>query len=81
MKSAFEAYALSLFGHTLLRSLVLKREQAVGKVGIFFAAPTTQGFDGGQVVSLLAFYSNDPSSNPPDAYSFICKICVWKDIK
>ena len=42
MKSAFEAYALSLFGHTLLRSLVLKREQAVGKVGIFFAAPETR---------------------------------------
>ena len=48
---------------------------------IVVIAPTTQGVDGGNVVSLLAFYSNDPSSNPPDAYSFICKICVWKDIK
>ena len=25
---------------------------------------------GGQVVSVLAFYSEDPSSNPPDAYRF-----------
>ena len=33
---------------------------------------------GGQVVSVLAFYSDfdDPSSNPADAYSFFCKICV-----
>ena len=28
------------------------------------------GRGGGQVVSVLAFYSNDPSSNPADAYSF-----------
>ena len=33
------------------------------------------------VVSVLAFYSNDPSSNPADAYSFFCKICVWKERK
>ena len=32
---------------------------------------------GGQVVSVFAF-SNDLSSNPPNAYSFFCKICVWK---
>ena len=31
---------------------------------------------GGQVVSVLAFYSDDPSSNPAEAYSFFCKICV-----
>ena len=31
---------------------------------------------GGQVVSVLAFYFNDPSSNPADAYSFVCKILV-----
>ena len=36
------------------------------------------GRGGGQVVSLLAFYSDDPISSPTDAYSFICKICVWK---
>ena len=29
---------------------------------------TTHG--GGLVVSVLAFYSYDPSSNPADAYSF-----------
>ena len=28
------------------------------------------GFGGGQVVSVLAFYSNDQSSNPVDAYIF-----------
>ena len=28
------------------------------------------GRGGGQVVSLLAFYSVDPSSNPTDIYSF-----------
>ena len=36
---------------------------------------------GGQVVSMLAFYSDDPSSNPTNAYSFFCKICVWKEQK
>ena len=34
---------------------------------------------GGEVVSVLAFYSNNPSSNPAEAYSFFCKIFVWKD--
>ena len=34
------------------------------------------GRGGGQVVSVLAFYSDDLSSNPADAYSFFCKICV-----
>ena len=28
---------------------------------------------GGQIVSVLAFYYNDPSSNPADAYSFSVK--------
>ena len=30
------------------------------------------GRGGGQVVSVLAFYSDDPSSNPADAYGFFC---------
>ena len=34
------------------------------------------GRGGGQVVSMLSFYSDNPSSNPADAYSFFCKICV-----
>ena len=34
------------------------------------------GHGGGEVVNLLAFYYNNPSPNPADAYSFICKICV-----
>ena len=29
---------------------------------------------GGQVVSVLAFYSDDLSSNPGEAYSFFCLI-------
>ena len=29
------------------------------------------GRGGGQVVSVLAFYSDDPGSNPADAYSFV----------
>ena len=40
-----------------------------------------KGRGGGQVVSMLAFYSNDLSSNPAEAYSFFCKICVWKERK
>ena len=39
----------------------------------------TEGRGGGQVVSVLALYSNDPSSNPAEAYSFYSKICVWKN--
>ena len=34
------------------------------------------GRGGGQVVSVLAFYSDDPSSNPADAYTFFCKVCI-----
>ena len=30
----------------------------------------------GQVVSVLAFYSDDPSSNPADAYSFTVKFVL-----
>jgi len=32
------------------------------------------GRGGGQVVSVLAFYSEDPSSNPIEAYSFCVKL-------
>ena len=32
------------------------------------------GRGGGQVVSVLAFYSNNPSSNLAEAYNFFCKI-------
>ena len=37
------------------------------------------GRGGGQVVSVLAFFFNDPSSNPADANIILCKICVWKE--
>ena len=36
---------------------------------------------GGQVVSVLAFLSDDPSSNPAVVYSFFCKMCVAIDWK
>ena len=39
------------------------------------------GRGGGQVVRVLDFYSDNPSSNPTDVSSFLCKICVWKERK
>ena len=36
------------------------------------------GRGGGQVVSMLAFYSDDPNLNSAKAYSFFCKVCVIK---
>ena len=44
---------------------------------VYFA----EGCGGGQLVSVLAFYSDNPSSNPANAYSFFCKICFWKERK
>ena len=41
---------------------------------IFFS-----GRGGGQVVSMLAFYSDDPSSNPADIYSFSVKFVFEKN--
>ena len=37
------------------------------------------GCGGGQVVSMLAFYSDDPSSNPADAYRFSVKFVFEKN--
>ena len=39
------------------------------------------GRGGGQMVSVLDFYSDDPSLNPAEAYSLFCTICVWKERK
>ena len=44
----------------------------------FAALTTTLVRGGGHVVSVLAFYSDNPSSNPTEAYSFFCKFFVWK---
>ena len=38
-----------------------------------------QGCGGGLVVSVLAFYSNNPSSIPAEVYIFFCKIVVEKN--
>ena len=35
-----------------------------------------EGRGGGQVVNIFAFYINNQSSNPAQAYNFFCKICV-----
>ena len=37
------------------------------------------GGGGGQVVSVLALYSNNPSSNPAEAYSFFRKFMFGKN--
>ena len=42
--------------------------------------PEESGRGGGQVVSLVAFYYNDPSSNPVEVFSFNLQI-VWKERK
>ena len=39
------------------------------------------GDSGGQIVIVLAFFSDNLSSNPAEAYSFFCKISVWKEQK
>ena len=33
------------------------------------------GLGGGQVISMLSFFSNDVSLNPAEAYSFSLKVC------
>ena len=40
---------------------------------------TRKNGGGGQVVGVLALYSDDASSNPAETYSFLCKNCVWKE--
>ena len=40
---------------------------------------SSQGRGSGQVVSVVAYYSDDPSSNPADAYSFSVKFVFKKN--
>ena len=37
---------------------------------------TKTGCGGGQVVSVLAFYSDDPSSNPAEVFNFSVKLLL-----
>ena len=37
------------------------------------------GGGGGQVVSVLAYYSDNPSSDPADVYSFLLKFVFEKN--
>ena len=53
----------------------IKRIGSIGQTGKS-TLELVLGRGGGQVVSVLAFYSNDPSLNPTEAYSFVCTICV-----
>ena len=39
------------------------------------------GSGGGRVVSVLAFYYDDPSSNPADVYSFYSANCLKRTKK
>ena len=39
----------------------------------------TLGRGGAQVVTVVAFFSDDPSSNPPEAFSFFCNIVFEKN--
>ena len=46
-------------------------------MGIIPVPKLTQlGRGGGQVVSVLAFYSDDPSSNPAEVYNFSVKLLL-----
>ena len=45
----------------------------------FGVSDYTMGRDGGQVVSVLAFYYDIPSSNPADAKSFSVKFSFEKN--
>ena len=36
---------------------------------------------GGQVVSVLAFNSDYPSSNPAESWKVFCNLCAWKERK
>ena len=38
------------------------------------------GHGGGQVVSVLAFYSDDPSLNPAETYSLFCNIVFENNV-
>ena len=46
---------------------------------LYIKSAFEQGCGGGLVVSVLAFYSDDPSSIPAEVYNFFCKIVVEKD--
>ena len=59
-------YQRPLQNHISLAQPQLRRSKQVGRLG--------RGGGGRLVVSLLAFYSNDPSLNPAKDCSFLCKI-------
>ena len=60
--------------HFRLRfDLAMENKPNLGKI------KPNMGCGGGLVVSVLAFYSDDPSSIPAEVYNFFCKIVVEKN--
>ena len=51
---------------TPFQTLFIRHHSAIYKIGNFW----TLGRGGGQEVSVLTFYSDDPSLNPAEAYCF-----------
>ena len=48
----------------------------IREVGTVCSIKKLLGRGGGQVISELAFYSDDPSSNPIEVYSFSVILCL-----
>ena len=63
-----ECYSIS---HRLLVLLLLIQSNSIKLFAL--------GRGGGLVVSVLAFYSDDPSSIPAEVYNFFCKNIVEKN--
>ena len=56
------------------------KAESLNQINNFEDKETGQlGRGGGLVVSVLAFYSDDPSSIPAEVYNFFCKIVVEKN--
>ena len=53
----------------------IKRIGSIGQTGKS-TLELVLGRGGGQVVSVLAFYSDDPSSNPTEVYKFSVKLLL-----
>ena len=72
----FSNFNLSLFDPSCRSKRLSDRSSKMNLLSILCSQTGASG--GGQVVSMLAFYSDNPSSNPAEAYSFFCKIVFEK---
>ena len=66
--------------HRILSASELWRQNTINtsSFNVVFWSLKEPGRDGGQVVSMLAFYSKNPNSNPADAYSFSVRFALEK---